>query len=97
MRTWYYQRWTKFYSFFHHQANIESDDIPVYGVLEDAWMSCKGPTPLVELAIDQRPTNYVLVCHHYYLATVMYAVFKYGLKSVKPLSLYDSKVIDLLY
>ncbi|XP_014669497.1 PREDICTED: rab3 GTPase-activating protein non-catalytic subunit-like [Priapulus caudatus] len=79
------------------ETDVDMEEIPVYGVVEDAWMDCQGPTPLVELAIDQRPTNYDLVSHHHQLATVLHAILVYELKSVRPLSLYDSKGKNALF
>ena len=60
--------------------------------MEDLWQNLKGPTSLAELATDQREANYGLIRHHYHLAIVMHATLVFTMKSVKPLSLFDTKV-----
>ena len=59
---------------------------------EELWQGASGPTALVELANDQASSNEQLIRHHYYLAVIMYAVMTFTMKSVKPLSLFDTKV-----
>lgn len=64
--------------------------------IEPLWQTIRGPASLVELAVDQKATNYGLLLHHYLLCQFMYAILKFGLKSVKVLSLFDCKVGILL-
>ncbi|RUS87661.1 hypothetical protein EGW08_004584 [Elysia chlorotica] len=71
-------------------ANCEAHEVPVYN-LEPAWQKVEGPTSLVELAIDQKATNYGLLRLHFHLFKVMSAVLSLGVKSVKVLSLFDNK------
>ncbi|NXL93908.1 RBGPR protein, partial [Alectura lathami] len=58
---------------------------------EDAWVSVEGPVSIVELALEQKRVHYPLVEHQFVLCTVLYAIMRFSLKSVKPLSLFDSK------
>lgn len=73
------------------EANCESNEVPVFN-LEPLWSEVKGTVSLVELAIDQKTTNYMLLKHHHHLAVLMEAVVEFSLKSVKVISLFDSKV-----
>ncbi|KAH0622686.1 hypothetical protein JD844_025199 [Phrynosoma platyrhinos] len=74
------------------EADVRSDEMqpPVLDT-EDAWMSVEGQISLVELALEQKHVHYPLVQHQSVLCTVLYAIMKFSLKSVKPLSLFDSK------
>lgn len=65
--------------------------VPVLGT-EDAWQAVEGPASIVELALEQKHTHYPLVEHHSVLCSVLYAITRFSLKTVKPLSLFDSKV-----
>ncbi|KFP84646.1 Rab3 GTPase-activating protein non-catalytic subunit, partial [Acanthisitta chloris] len=58
---------------------------------EDAWVSVEGPVSIVELALEQKSIHYPLVEHQFVLCTVLYAIMRFSLKSVKPLSLFDNK------
>ncbi|NXD07086.1 RBGPR protein, partial [Nothocercus nigrocapillus] len=58
---------------------------------EDAWLSAEGPVSIVELALEQKRVHYPLVEHQFVLCTVLYVIMRFALKSVKPLSLFDSK------
>lgn len=60
--------------------------------VEDSWVAMEGPNSIVELALEQKHIHYPLVEHQYVLSAIMYAIMKFSLKSVKPLSLFDSKV-----
>ena len=60
---------------------------------ENAWLAVEGPVSIVELALEQRHIHYPLVEHHSALCALLYAVMRFSLKAVKPLSLFDSKVI----
>ncbi|XP_071079517.1 rab3 GTPase-activating protein non-catalytic subunit-like [Haliotis cracherodii] len=71
-------------------ANCEANEVPVFN-LEQLWQQIRGPASLVELAVDQKATNYHLVRHHYHLAVSMHAVMLFNMKSVKVLSLFDTK------
>ncbi|KAH9519441.1 Rab3 GTPase-activating protein non-catalytic subunit [Bulinus truncatus] len=71
-------------------ANCESNEVPVCNT-EHAWQKIQGPTSLMELAIDQKVTNYGLLKVHYHLLKIMSAVLALKMKSVKVLSLFDSK------
>ena len=73
------------------EANCESNEVPVFN-LEPLWSDVKGTVSLVELAIDQKATNYMLLKHHHHLAVLMLAVIEFSLKSVKVMSLFDNKV-----
>lgn len=59
---------------------------------EDAWLAVEGPVSIVELALEQKHVHYPLVEHHSVLCAILYAVMRFSLKAVKPLSLFDSKV-----
>lgn len=59
---------------------------------EDAWLAVEGPISIVELALEQKHIHYALVEHHSILCSMLYAVMRFSLKTVKPLSLFDSKV-----
>ncbi|XP_029643164.1 rab3 GTPase-activating protein non-catalytic subunit isoform X2 [Octopus sinensis] len=72
------------------KANCEADEVPVFNI-EPLWQTIRGPASLVELAVDQKATNYGLLLHHYLLCQFMYAILKFGLKSIKVLSLFDCK------
>ncbi|GFO27486.1 Rab3 GTPase-activating protein non-catalytic subunit-like [Plakobranchus ocellatus] len=71
-------------------ANCEAHEVPVYN-LEPAWQKMDGPTSLIELAVDQKATNYGLLRVHFHLFKIMSAVLSLGMKSVKVLSLFDNK------
>ncbi|GFS02472.1 rab3 GTPase-activating protein non-catalytic subunit-like [Elysia marginata] len=71
-------------------ANCEAHEVPVYN-LEPAWQKVEGPTSLVELAVDQKATNYGLLRLHFHLLKIMSAVLALGIKPVKVLSLFDNK------
>ncbi|KAM8816208.1 rab3 GTPase-activating protein non-catalytic subunit [Rhynchonycteris naso] len=58
---------------------------------EDAWLTVEGPVSIVELALEQKHIHYPLVEHHSVLCSVLYAIMRFALKTVKPLSLFDSK------
>uniref|UniRef100_A0A2K6U183 RAB3 GTPase activating non-catalytic protein subunit 2 n=1 Tax=Saimiri boliviensis boliviensis TaxID=39432 RepID=A0A2K6U183_SAIBB len=75
-----------------HIADVSRDEIqmPVLDT-EDAWLSVEGPISIVELALDQKHIHYPLVEHHSILCSILYAVMRFSLKTVKPLSLFDSK------
>ena len=55
---------------------------------EDAWLTVEGPVSIVELALDQKHIHYPLVEHHSVLGAILYAVMRFSLKTVKPLSLF---------
>lgn len=72
------------------EANCEANEVPVFNI-EQVWHGIRGPASLVELAIDQKSTNYGLLKHHYHLSVLMHAVLSLNMKSVRVLSLFDSK------
>lgn len=76
---------------FYFQANCEMNEVPVFNI-EPVWQMVRGPSSLVEQAVEQKMTNYGLLTHHYNLAVIMCAVLTFGMKSAKILSLFDSKV-----
>lgn len=76
------------------QANCEINEVPVFNI-EPIWQMVRGPSSLVEQAIEQKPTNYGLLTHHFNLAVIMSAVLTFNMKSAKVLSLFDSKVHSL--
>lgn len=78
------------------QARQESRTAPVMNT-EDIWQGIQGPTSLVELAVDQKEANSELVEHHYTLCVILHAVFAFTMKSVKPLSFFDTKVLFILH
>lgn len=81
------------FSFLLHQADIRCDEMPLPVLdTEDAWVSVEGHSSLVELALEQKHIHYPLVEHQSVLCIVLYGIMKFSLKSVKPLSLFDSKV-----
>ncbi len=60
---------------------------------EDVWCSAaQGITALCDLSTEQKDSNHELVQHHYTLVTILHAILVFSLKSVKPLSLFDTKV-----
>lgn len=60
--------------------------------VEDPWQCVEGPASIVELALEQRHVHYPLVQHHYILTSILHAIMRFSIKSVKPLGLFDSKV-----
>lgn len=72
------------------QASVDSHEVPVFKV-EDLWQNIQGPTSLVELAVEQKEANADLVEHHYALSVVLHAILHFSMKSIKPLSLFDTK------
>ncbi|KAK3092344.1 hypothetical protein FSP39_001596 [Pinctada imbricata] len=72
------------------EANCEVNEVPVFNI-EPTWQSVRGPHSLVDLAIEAKMTNYGLIRHHYHLSVLMNAVAVFKMKSVKILSLFDSK------
>ncbi|KAM4679291.1 rab3 GTPase-activating protein non-catalytic subunit isoform 2-T2 [Amazona ochrocephala] len=74
------------------EADVSSDEMqaPVLDT-EDAWVAVEGPVSIVELALEQKRIHYPLVEHQFVLCTILYAIMRFSLKSVKPLSLFDSK------
>ncbi|XP_016076678.1 PREDICTED: rab3 GTPase-activating protein non-catalytic subunit isoform X1 [Miniopterus natalensis] len=74
------------------EADVSRDEMqpPVLDT-EDAWIAVEGPVSIVELALEQKPIHYPLVEHHSVLCSILYAVMRFSLKAVKPLSLFDSK------
>ncbi len=48
---------------------------------------------LVETAAEQKHINYYLCLFHYQLIRILYLIIKYNIKSAKPLSFFDTKVI----
>ncbi|KAJ6666898.1 hypothetical protein lerEdw1_018900 [Lerista edwardsae] len=74
------------------EADIRKDEmqLPVLDT-EDAWVAVEGQISLVELALEQKHIHYPLVEHQSVLCTILYGIMKFSLKSVKPLSLFDSK------
>lgn len=79
--------------FSNTQADVSRDEMqaPVLDT-EDAWLTVEGPVSIVELALEQKHIHYPLVEHHSVLCSILYAVMRFSLKAVKPLSLFDSKV-----
>ncbi len=71
-----------------YQTEAETSLAPVFEI-EDHWQLIQGPTPLVELAVDQPLPNHQLVDLHKQLSTVMHAVMVFGMKSVKVLGMFD--------
>ena len=69
--------------------------MPVF-LVEDLWQNVQGPTSLVELAVEQKEANVQLVEHHYVLCALVHSVLAFSMKSVKPLSLFDTKVYQHL-
>ncbi|XP_057584463.1 rab3 GTPase-activating protein non-catalytic subunit isoform X2 [Hippopotamus amphibius kiboko] len=74
------------------EADVSRDEMqaPVLDT-EDAWLAVEGPVSIVELALEQKHIHYPLVEHHSVLCSILYAVMRFTLKTVKPLSLFDSK------
>uniref|UniRef100_A0A8C5PP24 RAB3 GTPase activating non-catalytic protein subunit 2 n=1 Tax=Leptobrachium leishanense TaxID=445787 RepID=A0A8C5PP24_9ANUR len=74
------------------EADVSSDEmqLPLLEV-EDAWVTVEGPNSIVELALEQKHIHYPLVEHHFVLCAILYAILRFSLKSVKPLTLFDSK------
>ncbi|NWX99309.1 RBGPR protein, partial [Nothoprocta ornata] len=74
------------------EADVGSDEMAAPALpTEDAWLSVQGPVSIVELALEQKRIHYPLAEHQFVLGTVLYVVMRFSLKSVKPLSLFDSK------
>lgn len=74
------------------EADVSRDEmqVPVLDT-EDAWLGVEGPISIVELALEQKHIHYPLVEHHSVLCSILYAIMRFSLKSVKPLALFDSK------
>ncbi|MGH0142372.1 UNVERIFIED_CONTAM: hypothetical protein FKN15_077811 [Acipenser sinensis] len=74
------------------QADVGSDEMgaPLLEV-EDPWQCVEGPASIVELALEQRHVHYPLVQHHYILTSILHAIMRFSIKSIKPLGLFDSK------
>ncbi|XP_063299884.1 rab3 GTPase-activating protein non-catalytic subunit [Pelobates fuscus] len=74
------------------EADVSSDEmeVPLLDV-EDAWVSVEGPNSIVEIALEEKHIHYPLAEHHFVLCAILYAIMRFSLKSVKPLSLFDSK------
>jgi len=68
-------------------------ETPVF-LVEDIWQAVQGPTSLAELAVEQKEANTDLIEHHYVFCVLLHAVLVFSLKSIKPLSLYDTKVFS---
>ncbi|XP_066883940.1 rab3 GTPase-activating protein non-catalytic subunit isoform X4 [Kogia breviceps] len=74
------------------EADVSRDEMQVPVVdTEDAWLAVEGPVSIAELALEQKHIHYPLVEHHSVLCSLLYAVMRFSLKTVKPLSLFDSK------
>ncbi|XP_052275243.1 rab3 GTPase-activating protein non-catalytic subunit-like isoform X3 [Dreissena polymorpha] len=71
-------------------ANCETNEVPVFNH-EPSWTEVKGSVSLVELAIDQKSTNYGLLTVFNQLSTIIHAVVTFNIKQVKVLSLFDTK------
>lgn len=74
------------------EADVGSDEMgaPLLEV-EDPWQCVEGPASIVELALEQRHVHYPLVQHHYILTSILHAIMRFSIKSIKPLGLFDSK------
>ncbi|XP_070571342.1 rab3 GTPase-activating protein non-catalytic subunit-like [Ptychodera flava] len=79
-----------------YQIEVEASAVPAFSI-EDTWQKISGPTSIAELAIDQPQCNYPLVDLHRQLCTIMHAVMVFGMRSVKPMSLFDSKGRNALF
>lgn len=78
--------------FSNTQADVRRDEMQAPDLeTEDAWLAVEGPISIVELALEQKPVHYPLVEHHSVLCSILYAVMRFSLRAVKPLSLFDSK------
>lgn len=78
--------------FSNTQADVGRDEMQAPDLeTEDAWLGVEGPISIVELALEQKPVHYPLVEHHSVLCSILYAVMRFSLRAVKPLSLFDSK------
>ena len=84
------------YFLFKFKSSEESSDIPVLNI-EDLWQNIQGPTSLVELALEQKTCNVPLVAHHHSLCVLMSAVLTFSMRSVKPMSLFDTKGRNALF
>ncbi|XP_033105383.1 rab3 GTPase-activating protein non-catalytic subunit-like [Anneissia japonica] len=74
----------------------ESTKPPVFRI-EDLWQVIQGSTPLMLLASYQQPPNQQLVSLHKQLCTVMHAIMKFTMKSVKPLQYFDAPTKSTLF
>jgi len=66
--------------------------LPSFPCSNDYCPYFAGSISLVELAIDQKATNYGLLTVYRQLALLMNAVILFNMKPIKPLSMFDSKV-----
>nr|KAF6302595.1 RAB3 GTPase activating non-catalytic protein subunit 2 [Pipistrellus kuhlii] len=74
------------------EADVGRDEMQAPDLeTEDAWLAVEGPISIVELALEQKPIHYPLVEHHSVLSSILFAVMRFSLRAVKPLSLFDSK------
>ncbi|KAH6923726.1 hypothetical protein HPB50_005792 [Hyalomma asiaticum] len=74
----------------------EAETLPVLPQGEPLWegapQDASRPQPLVAHALSQRPPNMASVRHHQLLATVVQFVVLFGMRSVRPLSLFTPTV-----
>ena len=74
---------------------LGSDQVALVSPLvEDIWSAVQGPTSLVELAVEQKSVNTWLVEHHFVFCTLLHAILVFSLKSIRPFSLHDTKVLS---
>ena len=88
---WLVRIFPKPVAFVYLQACEDSKEVAIVNV-EDLWQNVQGPTSLAELALEQKPANLELVEHHFSLCVMLHAILNFNMKSVRPLSLFDSKV-----
>ncbi|CAB1330719.1 unnamed protein product [Coregonus sp. 'balchen'] len=60
--------------------------------VEEVWGRAEGPASIAELALEQKGVHYPLVQHHCLLASLLHTAMTFSLR-VKPLSLFDSKLM----
>ncbi|XP_077865067.1 rab3 GTPase-activating protein non-catalytic subunit-like, partial [Saccoglossus kowalevskii] len=90
--TWeYIVSWNK-----QTEIEPEASIVPTFEI-EDNWEKIEGPTSIAELAIDQPLCNYALVDLHKQLCTILNSVLAFYMRSVKPLSLFNSKGRNALF
>lgn len=73
---------------------MEDETAPELSV-EEVWCGAEGPPSIADLALEQKGIYYPLVQHHWLLASLLHAAMTFKVK-VKPLSLFDSKVRNVL-
>ncbi|XP_055341436.1 rab3 GTPase-activating protein non-catalytic subunit-like, partial [Paramacrobiotus metropolitanus] len=80
------------------QAEFDSTVATV--TCDELWMNentAASKSSLAELALCQPMSNAALVQHHMILVTVLQAIIRYNVKTIKPMALFDFKAQEAFY